>query len=591
MTPRRALSKLRGISALLLVAAAFAWSIAAIATRRVVEAPPQSIVLRIAHWQLEAGVRQAFDELAADYRREINPRFYLIQDVIPETTYGQWVSTQLMGATAPDIIEKGKGLSDAIWLSFSNRYFLPISRDVSQPNPYNKGTDLAAIPMRQTYVDGMRQGYEDQLQEYTTVPLSQFVIRLFYNRPLLKRLTGLDTAPTNYRDFLAVCEKIASRHDERGNSYTPIASSSWHLQITWEPTMLDAPTYPALRKVDLGRDGYASNEEDYVAFRAGLVHLSDPPFKARFDMLRDINRFFPPGYIGLGRDEAVFLFAQQKAVFMPTGTWDARSLQEQAKGMFEVGVMDFPVPSADDPQYGPLIEGPLVDKPMVAIGMAVNRRSRHPEVAIDFLKYLASKRGNQRFNELAGWIPVIQGATRSAGLEGFDPHVRGVYGSMSLNIGGESSIKFNQLYGLFQVGQISFDSFANQFESFYRDRGFHDFQEFMGDQERAMVSSENFLAGIRAKAMQSSGDESQSNWLRYRTLIFNRQIGPEITRAREMRLIEKGMEGRNGPYEYSKLALENIRNHSPSPGTPAFGSEVQARRGEGRGGGHPTEAR
>src|SRR5262245_18113381 len=242
MTARRALTQLRGISALLLVAAAFAWSIAAIATRRTAEVPPQSIVLRIAHWQLEAGVRQAFDQLATDYRREVNPNFYLIQDIIPETTYGQWVSTQLMGGTAPDIIEKGKGLSDAIWLSFSNRHFVPISRDVSQPNPYNKGTNLEAAPMRQTYVDGMRQGYEDQLQEYTTVPLSQFVIRLFDNRPLLKRLTGLDTATTSFRDFLAVCEYIASQHDERGNSYTRIASSSWHLQITWEPTMLDAPT-------------------------------------------------------------------------------------------------------------------------------------------------------------------------------------------------------------------------------------------------------------------------------------------------------------------------------------------------------------
>ena len=37
---------------------------------------------------------------------------------------------------------------------------------------------------------------------------------------------------------------------------------------------------------------------------------------------------------------------------MTTGTWDARSLQEQAKGQFEVGIMDFPIPAADDPVYG-----------------------------------------------------------------------------------------------------------------------------------------------------------------------------------------------------------------------------------------------
>jgi raffinose/stachyose/melibiose transport system substrate-binding protein len=550
--------------ALLLVACAFAASILAIMTRRAQEHPSGAVVLRISHWQLEPGVRDAFDQLAADYRREVNPRFHLMQEIIPETTYGQWVSTQLMGRTAPDIIEKGKGLTDAIWMSFANKYFLPLSRDVAQPNSHNKGTDLEAVPMRQTYIDGMRAGYEDQMQEYMNVPLSQFVIRVFYNRDLLRKLTGLNEAPTNYREFLAICAKIAAQRDERGQNYTPIASSSWHLSITWEPTMLDAPTYPAMRQMDFGRDGFSSNEENYVAFRAGLVHLTDQPFLARFKMLKDINRFFPAGYIGLGRDEAVFLFAQQRAVFMSTGTWDARSLQEQARGQFDVGVMDFPVPGADDPEYGPVIEGPLVDRPMVAISMSVNRRSRHPEVAIDFLKYVASKRGNQKFNDLAGWIPVIKGASRHESLAGFDPHVRGVYGAMNLNIGGESNVKFQQLYGLFQVNQLSFDAMAKQFESFYRDRGYHDFEEFMRDQTRGLVANESFLAGIRAKAMQTSGDESQSNWVRYRTLIFSRQIGPEITRAREMRLIERGLEGRNGPYEYSKLARQNIRRRATS---------------------------
>jgi raffinose/stachyose/melibiose transport system substrate-binding protein len=547
--------------ALLLVTCAFAASIAAIAVRRAEESPPDAIVLRLSHWQLEPGVRDAFDQLAADYRREVNPRFHLIQEIIPETTYGQWVSTQLMGGSAPDIIEIGKGLSGAIWLSFANRYFVPLSRDVAQSNPHNRGTDLETVPMPQTYVDGMRAGYEDQMQEYMNVPLSQFVVRVFYNRDLLRRLTGLEVAPTNYREFLAVCDKIAAQRDDRGQRYTPIACSSFHIG-TWEQTMLEAPTYPAMRAIDFGRDGYAGTDETYVAFRAGLVRMTDPPLRARFHMLRDLIRCFPTGYIGLGRDEAVFLFAQQRAVFMSTGTWDARGLQEQTRGQFEVGVMDFPVPGPDDPEYGSVMEGPFVDRPMVAISMSVNRRSRHPEVAIDFLKYVASKRGNQKFNDLAGWIPVIKGASWHESLRGFKPRVRGVYGAMNLLIGGETNIKFTQLYGLFQARQLGFDDFASQFESFYRDRGFRDFQELMRDQQRGLAANEAFLAGIRAKAMHGSGDDAASNWARYRALTFGRQIGPEITRIRHLRLIERGLEGRNGPYEYSKLALQNIRRRA-----------------------------
>ena len=80
-------------------------------------------------------------------------------------------------------------------------------------------------------------------------------------------------------------------------------------------------------------------------------------------MLRELTDQFQTGFSGLTRDEAVFLFVQQTAVFMATGTWDARSLQEQSDGQFTVGVMDFPLPDADDPVYGKFVEGPLFEQP------------------------------------------------------------------------------------------------------------------------------------------------------------------------------------------------------------------------------------
>ena len=127
--------------------------------------------------------------------------------------------------------------------------------------------------------------------------------------------------------------------------------------------MLDFLTYPAIRKADFNRDGSLGGDESYVADRAGLVDLNFPPYQARFRMLRELTDQFQTGFSGLTRDEAVFLFVQQTAVFMATGTWDARSLQEQSDGQFTVGVMDFPLPDADDPVYGKFVEGPLFEQP------------------------------------------------------------------------------------------------------------------------------------------------------------------------------------------------------------------------------------
>lgn len=127
---------------LLVIVVAFLWSMIAIATNRRQQSPPGTrIELRLGHWQLEAGVREGFNRMAAEYSK-LHPEVHIVQDAIPEGTYGQWSTTQLMGGTAPDIIEVGLGVPYNVLLGFHSRYFVPLTAYVKQPNPYNKGTDL-----------------------------------------------------------------------------------------------------------------------------------------------------------------------------------------------------------------------------------------------------------------------------------------------------------------------------------------------------------------------------------------------------------------------------------------------------------------
>ena len=353
---KSAFAFVRTYFALLVVFAVFLWSAWVIATYRAQQTPPGSTVIRLGHWQLEASVREGIDEMAREYQKT-HPNVVIVQDAIPEGTYGQWVSTQLMGGTAPDIMQVGAMLPANIWLSYYNRYFFPLSRYVNAPNPHNAGTDIADLPLRQTYKDGMKTAYVTEMQEYMSVPLSLFGVRIFYNKDLLKQLTGRDEAPRDYREFLAVCEQIRSAVNAvTGQPYIPIAGSAYHFGH-WDGMMFSPVTYGAFRRADFNRDGFVGNDETFVAFKTGLLDFYYPPYALWLKMLREVTDYFQVGYTGLGRDEAVFLFAQQRAVFMTTGTWDARSLQEQAEGQFEVGIMDFPIPSRDDPVYGEVVEG------------------------------------------------------------------------------------------------------------------------------------------------------------------------------------------------------------------------------------------
>jgi raffinose/stachyose/melibiose transport system substrate-binding protein len=554
------LTWLRSYCALGLIVAAFAW-----AAFRVCLGPaqtntnPQTITLHISHFQLEPSVRDAFDQLAADYRRDVNPNVRIVQEAIPDGLYGQWCSSQLVGGTAPDLMEIGYGrLAHSVWISYFNRYYIPLTVEASRPNPHNRGTDLEGVPLRQTYADGMRFGYCDELQEVMTVPMAQFSVRVFYNRDLLHRLTGLTAPPTNYRAFLQVCDRIASRHIGDGSPYVPIASSAYHF-TTWDNAMFNPLTYSLLGKADFNRDGTVGSDETFAAFKTRAISFDDPAIAAKFKLQHEVMGRFQSGFSGMTRDEAVFLFAQQRAVFISTGTWDAQSLTEQARDAgFNLGVMNFPMPDASDPEFGSLMCGPVFDRTGTAFPMAVTRFSQHPDVATDFLLYLASKKGNERFNQIVGWIPVIRGSAMPAMLRGFEPQLQGMYPAWDVGFGGDTTTKWSQLTSLFNVGLISYSEMAREFLPYYLSHGTAEWKQSQHDWRRAMVANEQMIAADRGLAMTQPVD-AESNWVRYRVILQTRLLGQELTHDQMVRRVEGKLKDSAGPYELSAAATANLR--------------------------------
>lgn len=561
----RLVAFLRRYFAVIVVVATYAWSIASINAYRAAEAPAGTITLRIGHWQLEASVREALDQLAADYSadrvaRGLQP-VKIAQDAIPEMTYVQWLTTQLMGGTAPDILEVGLGaMPYHLWLQYYNRYFTPLTRVVNQPNPYNVGTVLEGVPLLSTFKDGMRDAYVEELQDYMSLPLSQFGVRIFYNKNLLKTLTGLDQPPKEYRAFLEACRLIKSQNDPRGQPYVPIAASKYHIGM-WEAPMLDPLTYTVKDVADFNRDGFVDNGEQYAAIKSGRLTFHNPAVVARQTMLGELTENFQVGFSGLSRDEAVFLFAQERAVFMTTGTWDARSLLEQAEGFFDVGVMDYPIPLPDDPEYGASIKGPNYERIGGGAKFAITRTCPHPDVALDFLLYITSHDQNERINAIIGWIPSVRETQIPPFLRGFEPHLKGVYGCFSpSNLGGETAIRWSQLYAELLIKRKTYDEIVAAFEPFYKERGMVDFLDAQKDWRRALHDNEQFLAGIRAEALRQGGGEGATAWAKYRILTSARQIWPEIQHTRQMKLVTGALPlPEHGPYEYSPRLLEKVR--------------------------------
>ena len=545
--------------ALLVIGSVFIWSVVVIGGYREGEAKPGTITLRIAHWQLEPGVHKGLDMMIEDYHK-LHPDVIILQDAIPESTYPQWISTQLMGGTASDMMEVGL-LDPAVLIAYMGRYFVPMTRYVSQPNPYNQGTDLADTPLRLTYKDGMRDSYVEELQDFMKMPLTQFGIRIYYNKDLFKKLTGLDQAPLEYRAFLEACKRIQSQKNERGEAYIPIIGSKYHFGM-WDLMMFQPLTFGGLKKVDFNRDGTADSNETYIGFKTERVGLDYPPYEARLRMISEMSPYFQESYTGLNRDDGVFLFAQQRGVFIVTGLWDARGLQEQARGKFNLGVMEFPMPATDDPEFGQFMSGPRYERPGAAFLFGVTRTSKHPETAIDFLLFMASRKQNEKFNHIAGWLSPIKGATPDPSMAVFEPHLRGIYNGMDVNFGGQTGLKWTQLYSLFQIGQLSREELIRQFDEFFRTRGKVDFAERVKTWRRDAHRYEQLLAGMRATAMLAPADAADVAWMRYRVATVSRQLGYELSKNRLLSLLDAGpAPDAIGPYEYTPEALKAIREH------------------------------
>ena len=545
---------------LVVVGATYIWSMVAIFHYRAQQLPPGVRVrLRISHWQLEAGARDGFRQLAAEYQK-LHPDVFIEQEAIPESTYGQWSMTQLISGTAPDIMEYGMTPLSA---SYSGRYFLPLTSEIDQPNPYNTGTALAGESWRKTFKDGLRSGYFDELQTYLIVPMSMFTRRILYNRDLYRQLTGRDTPPRNYREFLAACEQIHQHRDTLGHPYVPIAASGYHIDM-WDQTLCLPLTYAALRQLDFNRDGTAANQELYAAIATSRITMNDPVFTARFQMLRELLAYAPPGVAGLSRDEAVFLFAQQRAVFIVSGTWDMRGLLDQARGTFATGILPAPLPDRDDPEFGKILEGPVYEQTMVGLPLAITRTCPHPEVALDFLKFATSQHGNELLNRACGWVPIIRGAAMAPELAGFEARLDGVFGAMPTTLGGDTTVKWQQLLALFFVNQIDYPAMANEYETFYREHAPAEFAEQLRNRQRGSASDEQLLARLRVQAGCSTGAAVAENWVRYRQLETDRLLARELDMQWLAHFVADGPVNKIAcaPYEFTPAALAHARQQA-----------------------------
>jgi len=394
------------------IAMAYLAAVAWVFLRDAPEALDNKTTITLTHWQIESNIREAV-QAQLDRYEELNPDIRVEQIAVPGNVYQMWLRTRLAGGMATDIVEFGTwlpGMKDII-----PRYFQPITKWVDQPNPYNEGTALEGMAWRKTIRDEMRgsQGFHPDLNHYYSATLCMVSMRMFYNKARLKEVTGYDKPPADYREFLAMSEKIVEVSRETGVPMVPIAggkdNAAWVMNWMFGRLMM-----PLMYDLDRDYKMKVLFHDTAFGYLDGKWSFDSPDVRAGMQLIRDIGELMRPGFLQLARDDATQQFVRGEALMIGTGTWDAPSVRELAP--FEVGVAMMPFPTADDPDYGRFVIGPLGDgKVNTGFSLYVNKTTPNVDLAIDLLQFMTSVEGNRLFSEVAGWYP----ATRT--VESNDP--------------------------------------------------------------------------------------------------------------------------------------------------------------------------
>jgi ABC-type glycerol-3-phosphate transport system substrate-binding protein len=465
--------------------------------------------IRICHWQLESGFREALDELIHEYEAGVlartGKRVQVVQVPISERGYSQYVNTGLIGGMAPDIIEQGKAKTSEKQ-EYIIRFYLPLGRYVREPNPYNAGTTLESTAWQDTFVDGLSGSYDRGLRDYYRIPFSLFTVRIFYNRDLLERATGRKEPPATYGELLDVCREVRAFAQREKLPLVPIAASKTQLkpfQYGYENTFL----FPLIPRVDADLTGSVDPFEAYQAYVRGLWSFRSPEFQSGWRCMTEIAANFQEGWMAAQRDDSVFMFAQQRAVMLSSGSWDAQSIIRQAGDRFRVGIFDFPVPT-DHPEYSEFVKGPATEADIRGgIPWVINLKTRHPDLCIDFLRFCTTPANNERFNRRITWIPVVRGAVLPPELAAFKPRIRGFYGTFSYSISSAVRLIGDGDRWLLYAGDLSPEAYADRLAEVYERTAAQGYRDELRRQQAHHRNLQRALAALQGAACFAAADD------------------------------------------------------------------------------------
>jgi len=243
------------------------------------------------------------------------------------------------------------------WALIYNGDILPLDEFLDGPNWEGDRT------WRESFLPGSLDRYTYQGKTYS-IPFGYSIYITWYNKKMF-RAHGWRPAKT-WDEFLELCRKIKSA------GIWPLAFQGRYPD--YAQAIMDHAYYHLA-----GPAGYRDQQD----LRPGS--FANPQFERALDLTQKLAvNYFQPGAMGMSHTEAQLEFFLGHTAMIFCGSWLKSEMQGKIPEGFELGAFNLPVadPGQADPTAVNATSGYYV----------VFRNSRHPCQAVEFLRFMTSRR-------------------------------------------------------------------------------------------------------------------------------------------------------------------------------------------------------
>lgn len=255
--------------------------------------------------------------------------------------------------------------------------------------------DTPGKTWRQTFLRGSLDKWTRDGKVYG-IPTSYYVNTIWYNKNLFEKHGWKD--PVTWDDFFALCEKIKRAGVEEGKggkpAYYPMAFQGMY-------------PYYIRPLIDCGYF-HAAGREAYVAQQnAEPGSFDNPQFvRALANVQRMAKEYFEPGAMGMSHTQSQTDFFEGRTAMVPCGAWLKSEMMGKIPEGFRLGTFNLPVmPGSAEPDAVNVYGGFFF----------LFKDAKNPRVAMDFVRFLTSKRMAGTFSRMRD-IPTATVGSQAGNL-------------------------------------------------------------------------------------------------------------------------------------------------------------------------------